>query len=399
MPRPGIPAVLANLWLAAVSVVVALGAAELLLRTVVPPSRAYYVLPPSSDWTLIPVPGLLSGVGGVSHFRTNRFGMRGRAFADRRAEFRILAVGGSTTRCVALDETEVWTHLLEVDLGNTADGRGVWVGNVGRDATTTRHHAVQLKYLLPQYPHIDVVISLVGVNDMMSALHQGWQYRPPTPVTEPNGERKVTMGAFEIVPGRLRDQVATVPLPWYKATELWQLGRRAKGALWSRRTFRFGRLAQRRLEQTRLERQTATTWVDSLPPLEAPLGEYRRNLNMMADLAAAAGVRLVFVTQPSVWREGMSGAEDRLLVFGAVTVPSSPRAYFTTRALGRAMARYNETLLEVCRERGLDCVDAARLLPRDTTAMYDDVHLNENGSRLLAQVLVEHFRTRPPFRR
>jgi hypothetical protein len=63
------------------------------------------------------------------------------------------------------------------------------------------------------------------------------------------------------------------------------------------------------------------------------------------------------------------------------------------------MARYNETLLDVCRERGLDCVDAARLLPHDTTAMYDDVHFNEQGSRMLARVLVEHFRARPPFRR
>jgi lysophospholipase L1-like esterase len=63
------------------------------------------------------------------------------------------------------------------------------------------------------------------------------------------------------------------------------------------------------------------------------------------------------------------------------------------------MARYNDTLLEVCRARGLDCVDAAHLLPRDTTALYDDVHFNEQGSRLLARALAKSLRERPPFRR
>jgi hypothetical protein len=153
------------------------------------------------------------------------------------------------------------------------------------------------------------------------------------------------------------------------------------------------------LEVARLSRARAPK-IDSLPPLAAQLTEYRRNLNAMADLAAAAGVQLVFVTQPSAWRADMSPAEQGELWLGFHAAARAPGpSYFTTRVLGHAMARYNETLLDVCRERGLDCVDAARLLPHDTTAMYDDVHFNEQGSRMLARVLVEHFRARPPFRR
>ena len=118
----------------------------------------------------------------------------------------------------------------------------------------------------------------------------------------------------------------------------------------------------------------------------------------MANLADAAGVRLVFVTQPSVWRERMSKVEERQLWLGSVPMDrAGGRAYFTTGALARAMARYNETLLDVCRQRGLTCVDAARLLPHDTTAMYDDVHFNEQGSRLFARALAEYFRRRAPF--
>ena len=399
--RVHITRTLANVSLGAVSVIVALGAAELLLRTVFPSPRGYFTLPPGADGTRTPTPEVIHGVEGVSHFRVNRLGVRGRPFGDDRAEYRILAVGGSTTLCSALDDSEVWTHLLEVDLGRTVDGRDVWVGNVGRDGATTRDHVLHVKYLLRQYPRVDVVVSLVGVNDVMSAIHQGWQYRLPPPMTEASAEHDQMPRAFAQYPGRLQDQAVygPGPVPWYKATALWQLARGAKAQA-RRRTSRFRDGLERGLQQARLRRHAADTSIDSLPPLEAPLIEYRRNLSTIADLVAAAGARLVFVTQPSAWREGMSDAEERLLWLGWMgEARLLPRTYFTTRALSHAMARFNETLLEVCRARGLECVDAAHLLPRDTTALYDDVHFTEHGSGLMARALVEHFRGRPPFRR
>jgi len=392
--------ILSTFAVAALSLVVTAAAAELLLRTLLPPLRGYFVLPPGADWTLEPPPGAFPGIAGASRFRVNRFGIRGRLFGNDDAEYRILAIGGSTTRCAALDDSKTWTHLLEAQLGNTVDGREPWVGNLGRDATTSRDHVLQLKYLLPQYPCIDAVVALVGVNDVIAVLQQGWQYRERQPITDPSAERARMPRAFYRFPGRLQDLAAYSrgPVPWYKATALWQLGRRAKVVLERQRTFRFPD-APRRFEETRRRRQTAATWFDSLPPLEQPLIEYRRNLNLMADLAVAAGARLVLVTQPSLWREGLPESVERLLVFGEVRRVQGPGpAYFTARAMGVAMARYNDTLLDVCRTRGLDCLDAAGLIPRDTTALYDDVHFNERGAQLFADALIEHFRARPPFR-
>ena len=391
-----------NLSLAALSVGAALGAAELGLRALLPPSRAYYVLRPGRDWTVTAAPDLLPGVTGVAHFRVNRFGIRGREFGDDRAEYRILAVGGSTTQCAVLDDTEVWTHLLEADLGRTADGRAVWVGNVGRDGATSRDLVMHVKYLLRQYPRIDVVVSLVGVNDMMSALHQGWGYRMPAPVTDSTAERTQRRRAFAVVPGRIQEPVGygARPVPWYKATALWQLARRVKTERRLHATFDLRDRAGAALERARLKRRATRAWIDSLPPLDEPLVEYRRNLNAMADLAAAAGVRIVFATQPSLWRGALSDREAHLLWFGWVGADrASAGAFFTAGALGRAMARYNETLLDVCRRRTLECVDAATALPSDTTVLYDDVHFNEHGSQLLAHALAGHFREHAPYRR
>jgi lysophospholipase L1-like esterase len=305
----------------------------------------------------------------------------------------MLAVGGSTTECGGVDDAKVWTHLLAASLPQALDGRRAWVGNVGRDGTTTRDHVLHVKYLLQEYPRIDVVLALVGVNDMASALRQGWRYHSPPSVAEPGAERAQAHHAFAVVP-------AFLEAPWYKRTALWGVARRAKLKWQSDRaiTLPNGRLAG--LEPARLRRRTIGAAIESLPPLDQPLFEYRRNLNAMADLVAAQGARLVLVTQPSVWRDRMTDAEQRRLWFGWLGADwSSSQAYFTPSALARAMAAYNRALLDVCRRRGLDCIDPSDVLPRDSTVFLDDVHFTELGSRLLAQTLAAHLRARAPFTR
>ena len=73
--RVHVPRTLSNLSLAAASVIVALGGAEVALRTLLPPSRGYFALPPGADWTLIPAPQVIPGVVGISRVRVNRFGV------------------------------------------------------------------------------------------------------------------------------------------------------------------------------------------------------------------------------------------------------------------------------------------------------------------------------------
>jgi len=83
----------------------------------------------------------------------------------------------------------------------------------------------------------------------------------------------------------------------------------------------------------------------------------------------------------------MSPEHEALLWSGGVgdyqETPSAP--YYTSRALAEGMERYNATLRGTCAELGVDCLDLAALLPRDTSVFYDDVHFNEAGARLVAE--------------
>jgi lysophospholipase L1-like esterase len=61
------------------------------------------------------------------------------------------------------------------------------------------------------------------------------------------------------------------------------------------------------------------------------------------------------------------------------------------------MDMYNHAMLDVCQQSGLECYDIASLVPKDTSAFYDEMHFNEAGARLIARELKQYLLSRPPF--
>src|SRR5205085_7406047 len=118
---------------------------------------------------------------------------------------------------------------------------------------SARHNAAQIQYLLPQLPRIDVVIALVGVNDMNAALAQGWSYHAPA-----ESEDAVLRRAF----ARLPRPAGTT---WFKRTWTWELLRRARQNAQVRTTFAEGG-ADLILARARRDSLPA---VASLPPHDA----------------------------------------------------------------------------------------------------------------------------------
>ena len=383
------------------SLVFALAIAELALRFLVKPPDTYSMLTPGIR-VFDPDPRYISGVAGPAHYEVNAAGYRGAPFGKDASEYRILLVGGSTTECTLLDIPEHWGTIVEKNLKQTRDGRTTWVGNVGRSGLTARDHAVSVKYLLRQYPRIDLVVVLVGVNDLTAALRQGNEYKSPLPITNPDAERRQIRNAFAISPEGFRkpiiDGAAAIETSWIRETRLYDLARRAKTGRDAREVV--NALGGSNVGVWRSHRQSASRIVDELPALDAPLAEYRSNLNAVVRAAREKGADVVFLTQPSLWRPDLTPAEQRLLWLGGIgpfqEVPG--QQYYSVAALSNAMARYNQVTLEVCRAQGLKCLDLAAGLPADTTMLYDDVHFTEAGAALIGELVTKHLRnTRPEF--
>jgi len=344
--------------------------------------RSYYVWPPHFHATFHPDPAALPGVSGESRLTTNGWGIRGSEFSDK-DRYRILTVGGSTTECLYLDDSETWPHLLEVRLNGGAFVPGpVWVGNVGKSGHNSSHHVQQAAKLIDQYPRIDMVLVLAGVNDTMPVLRDG-RYVPLTD--------KELRQAFSIQPGgSLEDE----SYAFYKQTELWRTLRKVRDKWWRDDP---GALIQDAagsvFSAMRARRQRAKFYTDDLPDLSAGVQAYKTNLNMIVDSATQRGAQVILMTQPNLWSAHGTPETERLIWMGRMGRYTSGNAagYYSSGAMESAMNVYNEALLEVCQARSLQCLDLAAALPKAADVFYDDVHFTEEGSRRVAEIVGAFF--------
>jgi lysophospholipase L1-like esterase len=378
---------------------VALGLAETMLRFAEPrrleapvPGR-YYLWPPYWSQTFRPEPGRLPGVGPYAHFQVNSQGIRGPEWSVSRAqEYRILAVGGSTTECLYLDQDKAWPALLGRGLGRTVDGRGVWVGNLGRSGRTTRDHLALARLALEQYD-VDALVMLVGANDLLLRLSQAEEYDPHF-VDDIARFHAWALPRFAIVP-----ETSTADAPWFARTAVGRLARQLQQ--------RFRPLvpaepvvipadAYRQYEWLRERRHQANRLV-VLPGLDDALDEYARNVEAIVAEARRRGLRVVLLTQPALWKPEPRPAEERWLWMGWRGRVEDSRTYYAPGALAGGLARYNRRLLGLCDRLAVECVDLTVQVPSTIEAFYDDLHFNEAGARLVAATVVGHFAARPPF--
>ena len=349
--------------------------AELVLRAWYPVPTRYYVWPPNLRVDFAPTDAATPGVAGPGRFRTNSLGLRSdEPFPDAR---RIVYVfGGSTAADLYLDQDEAWVALVQQGLNRTPGQPRTWIGNLARPSLASVHNLVHFDRLLPELPRADLLVNLVGVNDLQLALKSSY-LDASTPETQ-------LAWAFAIRPpeGGVWSRLATV-----RAVRLaWQTWRQARFGLVQTRSAE----GYRRLRECR-QTAPAANLVDTLPSLGDALAEYRGNLVALAARARAYGAPMLFLTQPTLWAERMGAAEQaRLLAggLGPIKTWCTHQRYFSPRALAEGMRAFNEVLRDVCRMPGVTCRDLAAALPPRAEYFYDDMHLSEAGARRVAELVV-----------
>jgi len=373
-----------------VSVGLGLAVGEAAVRGVL--DHQYHVWPPGMQVLFTPSPEVMPGVSGPSHFVINRDGVRGDPIPAE-TSYNILAIGGSTTECLYLDETKAWPYLLQQDLAADAN---VWVGNVGKSGLNSKHHMLQVEHLTQQYPGLRALILLVGANDFLQRLAKGDDYRPFPGLNQiPLHDFEQLMSeAFFTWPGSDPRE----PAP--KRLAIWRIGREFK--------YRYLASMGKQLLQNedgsiftvwRSHRRNASAVRTALPDLTSGLEEYARNLRTLVGTATARGVRIIMATQPSLWRADLPPRESGLLWLGGVgKYQEEPgHEYYSAAALADGMRSYNERLLRLCAEERWECVDLEREIPKDGRMFYDDAHFTEAGSKQVARVFARYFRSTAPF--
>jgi lysophospholipase L1-like esterase len=326
---------------------------------------------PNLDLVVRPDPQILPGTKAPARFTTNRLGMRGPEWDA--AALKVLAVGGSTTICFYLDDLAAWPQRLMSLLNAGSPPRRVWVGNVGKSGNDTLHHLELLKRL-PEAAEVDVIVMLAGVNDFNHSLRyplEGRRQAAAARVFDRGGPRDPFLPSFR------------QSLPYRALTLL----RRERAALDVED--REGTVYARRRVLRRMARKDYP-----LPPLHEPLRQYAASLETIADWCRDRGVRLVLLTQPTLWQDPMP-PELEALTYSSTFGGS--RRTLSAADLARGLAAFNRTMLEVCRARGLECIDLAAALPKDASVHYDQEHFTIAGAEAVAGKVAEHFaRFLPP---
>ena len=353
---------------------------EATLHWLVPSSTQFYIWPPGMRLEYHPNPVIRPGITQPSRFTVNAQGLRAKSFDPRnQQQFRILAIGGSTTECLYLDDSEAWPSLVEQALNRSSRGVNVWVGNAGVSGMNSRDHIVQVKHLLAEFPRIDMVVVLLGINDLLFRLRNDNYVPPNSPLSSPEAEIRQINRAFSIPPSE----------PWYKKTAVYHVLRIVK-AQWHRLYSQDSGATV--LDAWRGNRTSGITMVDQLPDLTSAVAEYQRNLNTIIDLVQAKGSRVVLMTQPTLWRADLNFEEDKVLWAGekGTFVEERGRSYYSARALAEAMNLFNHKLLQVCESRKIDCVDLATKLPKTLEVFYDDAHFTVRGAQIVAETVSAH---------
>ncbi len=374
-------AILRGIGYAAFLVATALVAGELFLRTRFDEPGRYYVYPPNLDWEFLSSEETTPGVEGVGHFRTNSLGLR--SSEPPPDPERILYVfGGSTAIDLYLDQDEAWVQQLETRLNRDPTRPRTWVGNLSRSSLATRHNLLQMELLLPTLPRADLLVNLTGVNDFQLHLKSSYldelsdaHHRRLTFIAMPRADPWSRHLAWVRFYNELRDQ-----------------------RMFSRLGLVQGREG-RQLRRLRKCRASAKTIVDELPELGEGLDAYRRNLREIVDRSERYGAPIVFLTQPTLWSDDMGPEESSRLLAGGLG-PSLTwcrrRQYYSPAALAQGVRRFNDVTREVCRERGLRCIDLAREIPKRALYFYDDMHFSEAGASRVASRVARGLLEMPP---
>jgi hypothetical protein len=317
----------------------------------------------------------LPGITGTVEYTVNNLGVRGPAVRLEEVDLRILCVGGSTTECLYVTDKLSWPWLLQDKLSRQL-GKKVFVGNAGHAGHIVLNHDFLLTHY-PLAPRFEWVVLLCGWNDLAASplINDSYGVKKnlldSTTLMNATSEKGRRPSYHDLaVAQRLRETVQKI---WHPAGT----PQDTHGA-W--------------IDSWRQRRQVAmkTRAIQEVPheELQAALRTYRKDLEQIIGTCRGQNQRLIMLTQPTIYRKDLPEELERLtfLVKG-----SESCACYTSNVLEQLMDAFNRTMIDVCRQRRIDCIDLAGSIPKDTTALYDDLHFNTNGCEKAADIVCDYF--------
>ena len=279
-------------------------------------------------------------------------------------EFRIIALGGSTTRCNRLEEQYRYPQVLEDILSEAYPSRKITVLNAGMDWYTTQHSLINyITYCSDFNP--DLVVVMHSINDIYRSFESPF----------------FTMGEYN-------DRYSNFYGPAIN-------GARPPAP----ETFEKNLLKQLYYSFMNLTDTTTSVSNEFLSQIigseeDIPFEKYRsykpfkKYFSKLFHYLNSDSVECVLVLQPSIYKKTMTQAEYDRLWFGKLDCFENG-VYPSPASLAMAMKEFNSAAKKIADDNSIDVVDGATNIPKTLDYFTDDVHYTNKGASKLAELVAE----------
>lgn len=275
----------------------------------------------------------------------------------------ILAIGGSTTEGVGLNDAKTWPLVLERKLKNNFNE--LWLNNAGLSGHSTFGHLILLQdYVFKINPK--VALFLIGLNDLgIEALND----------FDARMTRGITFRSLDACLAGLaiHSEVVAAVLNlkrYYFPKIVPQVGKEEVD-------FRTAPT----LEVAAKEQAAKKRWFQ-----ERYLGPYEIRLTRLVEMALSHDIVPILITQPVLYGDQTDPATG--VDLGKLQVTKDMNGGLAWEVL----ELYNDITRKVGREKGALVIDLARKLPKNTIYYFDLTHFTNEGAEKAAAIIYGELR-------
>ncbi|PTX61505.1 GDSL-like lipase/acylhydrolase family protein [Kordia periserrulae] len=302
----------------------------------------------------------------TTNFTINNYGFRGDKLIMPKPsnEYRIFAIGGSSTESLYIDDADVWTQVLQENLNReNYQNKIVKVYNAGKSGDNIQDHIAMLSHRIIHLQP-DEVIVFCGINDVTRLMLDD------NPLKFNTTEKKDNNVGFGKMLGVFLYEFQ-IPRRLYYAFKS------EEDAL---ETIEIESNYQKKVKKTQarpVENQLPTT----------DYGNYANKVKTLIGICRANNIKLIFATQVVTW-----DTEDKALQ-NWHWMTSRGGVRYNAQKLQQKVDSINDVTINESMKFGVPVFKTDSIIPKTSDYLYDDCHFNPAGNKKMGEELATFIKT------
>ncbi len=317
----------------------------------------YVTLPPNLAEKVNVKEGVLSNIQGIQNIKTDEKGFRVTKKINYENKpnnnYRIFAIGGSTTEQIYIDQNLSWTHLLQEKLGQKYQDLNFEVINTGVSGLRANNHIATFKEIIKYNP--DMAIFLIGINDWNYDIQ--YQHKSGYKKFKDNLPDFMTKISYDKT---LRKFIKTIKKKKQSNND------RELNEIY----FAYGSLNKNDKKSYR--------------PKDV-LSSYREELNEIDSICKKNKINCVFLTQPNGYKK-LASKQYRDLFW---MTPPGEEYTLKFEDMSYISNLYNKYMINFVKKTRNQICDLNSKIPASLDYMYDDCHFNVKGAKEVSELLFD----------